>query len=147
MGNEIVVAGASIFSFLMIYIFFKLGEHTESSEVTMMSDEKNNRYSNFLFVMFRLLTFGFFLLSLMILAGAILDGSQYCTVSVSNHTISNGTDIYSYSNVCFPNTKTDATSLFQLTHTYVFVILAFIVVSFFILLGEFFMNWYKGLHR
>ena len=109
MGNYILLASIGIFGFLLLFMFFKLGENKE-----------NNHY------ILQLVVLGF-LLGLFVLIGkTALDEKNYCAWNVVNSTTTNGVNLYNYNYMCEENTHTTTRSFYNTIIWFVKVVMMYI---------------------
>lgn len=136
MSSVTVLVGASVVCFILVLLFWKLGEGSK--------DENGNKRSNH--VMLQILLLGFILACIVLVGKAALDDSSQSCDWLTNTTVVNATTnttTYTYSYNCASTGKTTGRTFYGLTvwimrlvGVYIFCYLVYVVLVYFGYVGE-----------
>lgn len=96
MNNFALLVGLGIFAFLLVYMFFKLGERGDGKHYVL-----------------QVLMLGFILLVFVLIAKATMDEKDYCSWNVVNSTTVGTYNVYNYDYLCKTNTHNTTDSFYE----------------------------------
>ena len=120
MGYTTVILGIALFCGLLAYMFFKLGDQSQTSP-------DGKRTSHFVLQLIMLV----FLLSGVVLLGkATLDSQNHCDWLETNSTISASVSHYEYAWTCEENTANTANTFYYIVMGWVSIVFLYLVTYF-----------------
>lgn len=137
MGNEIVMIGVGILSFLSLFLFFSTKPGKEEDE-----KEGVNKVDKYLLLFFRVVCFAVFIFSLVLLGKIGIDERDYCEVMPMNYTTSGSTTSIEYNRVCITNESASPDQFYELVTWFMRIVVIFFSVSIIWFWFKKFLEWF-----
>jgi len=111
MGSAIIIAGLVAFAFIVLYMAGKIDE------------EKH--------VFLRIILFSITAICLLLIPKAVLDDNDYCSVIVSNATVSGSTTSYEYDRFCEENANDTSSIFWKLANWFIIIWASYVGIYYF----------------
>ena len=120
MGSAIILAGITVFCFILVYMFFKLND-------IKIKNPDGNQTGTFLL---QLLVLLFLLSSIVLLGKATLDARNECAFINSSTTVDGATTNYNYTYICEEDTRNTVNIFYYLIMGFVSILFLYLSVMF-----------------